>query len=71
MWVNSVSIYLTYGSVHSCPHCVIVHDGSCVLLPDVQCVWYDVVFVCAEVKFKLGELQVLCDVQGGYTYFCQ
>lgn len=71
MWVNSISVYLTYGLVHSFTYCVWVHDGSCVLLPYIQCVWYDVVFVCAEAISKLGELQVLCDVQGGYAYFCQ
>ena len=71
MWVNSVSVYLIYGSAHSFTHCVVVHDGSCVLLPYVQCVWYDAVFVCAEAISRLGQLQILCDVQGGYAYFCQ
>jgi len=33
-----------------------------VLLPYVQCVWYDVVLVCAKAISKLGEWQVLCDV---------
>ena len=65
MWVNSISVYLTYSFVHSSPYCVVVHDGSCVLLPYVQCIWYDVVFVCAEAISKLGKLQVLCDEQGG------
>jgi len=68
--VDSISVYLTNSFVHCSPHCVVVHDGSCVLLPYVQCMWYDVVLVCAEVISKLGELQVLCDVQGGYAYFC-
>ena len=62
MWVDSISVHLTNSLVHSSPHCVVVHDGSCVLLPHVQCMWYDVVLVCAEAISKLGELQVLCDV---------
>ena len=70
MLVNSISVYLTYSFVHSSPHCVVVHDGSCVLLPYVQCMWYGVVFFCSEAISKLGELQVLCDVQVGYAYFC-
>jgi len=65
VWVNTFSVYLTYSFVHSSLHCVVVHDGSCVLLPYVQCMWYHVVFVSAEAIYKLGELQVLCDVQGG------
>ena len=65
MWVNSISVHLTYSFVHSSPHRVVVHDGSCVLLRYVQCIWYDVVFVCAEAISKLGKLQVLCSEQGG------
>ena len=59
MRVDSVSVHLTNSLVHSSPHCVDVHDCSCVLLPYVQCMWYDVVFVCAEVISKLGEYLLL------------
>ena len=59
---DSIFVYPTISFVHSSPHCVVVHDCSCVLLPHVQCMWYDVVLVCAQAISKLGELQVLCDV---------
>ena len=45
VWVNSISVYLTFSFVHSSPHSVVVHDGLCMLLPYVQCMWYDVVLV--------------------------
>jgi len=70
LWINSISVYLTYSFVHSSPQYVVVHDGSCVLLPYVQCIWHDVVFVCVEAISKSGELQVLRDVQGVNAYFC-
>jgi len=67
---DSIFVYPTISFVHSSPHCVVVHDGPCVLLPYVQCMCHDIVFVCAEAISQLGELWVLCDVQGGYAYFC-
>ena len=59
MWVDSVSVHLTNSLMQSPPHCVVMHDGSYVLLSYVQCMWYDVALVCTEAIFKLGELQVL------------
>ena len=62
MWVDSISVNLTNSFVHSSPHCVVVHDGACMLLPYVQCMRYDVFFVCTEAISKFGKFQVLCDV---------